>query len=68
MGRYASPLLGLEVKLATPHVTPPVELRGNETTTLAAVEIEFREMVPEMQPMIMCLDRLTHILHSGLME
>ena len=49
-------------------MTPPVKLGGNETTTLAAVEIEFREMLPETQPMIMRLDRLTHVLHSGLME
>ena len=68
VGRYASPLLGFEVKLASPHVTPPVELRGNDITTLTALEIEFRKMIPEMQPMIMHLDRLTHIIHSGLME
>ena len=64
MGRYASPLLGLKVKLATPQVPPPVELRGNVFTTLMTVESEFREMFPEMQPMIMGLDRLTHISHS----
>ena len=68
MGRYASPLLGLKVKLATPQVSPPVELGGNVITTLVTVEREFREIVSEMQPMIMCLDRLTHISHSCVVE